>query len=87
MNETPSPTGAKRCLAWMKACEEMGWPKSAMPALVDIFWKYKDRDGNLKDERPAQETFVGCCDCPTPVTCHEKRQCDSGRASVNRGEG
>lgn len=35
-------------------------------------------------EQPTQETFVGCCDCPTPVTCHEKRQCDSGRTSVNR---
>lgn len=58
MNETPSNLGVKRCLAWIKACEEMGWPKSAIPKLVDIFWEFKDRDGNLKGEGPTQETVV-----------------------------
>jgi hypothetical protein len=62
-NETPSPLGAKRCLAWINACKEMGWPQSAIPKLVDLFWEFKDRDGNLKGEGPRMETRVECPAC------------------------
>jgi hypothetical protein len=34
----------------------MGWPKESIPRLVDIFWEFKDRDGNLKGESPSLET-------------------------------
>jgi hypothetical protein len=55
-NEAPSQLGVRRLLEWLRACESFGWPKSAIPELTDLFWKYKDRNGNLKGEGPTVET-------------------------------
>ena len=51
-NETPSPIGAKKCLWWLNMCKEIGWHPSHLPALADLFWKYRDRDGNLIETSP-----------------------------------
>ena len=44
----PTALGIRRWKAWMTACKEMGWPKSDMGALSDIFWRFKDHNGDLK---------------------------------------
>lgn len=54
-NEVPSNLGAKRCLQWLRDCEAIGWPKEAMPRLADIFWEFKDRDGNLIEPAKGKE--------------------------------
>jgi hypothetical protein len=62
-NEAPSQLGVRRLLEWLRACESFGWPKSAIPELTDLFWKYKDRNGNLKGEGPTVETSGDCISC------------------------
>jgi hypothetical protein len=53
MDEAPSQLGVRRFLAWMNACEAIGWSKADMPRLADLFWRFKDRDGNLRGEPSA----------------------------------
>ena len=57
MAETGKPTarGARRCAEWLRTCHDLGWKTSDMPALADLFWKYKDENGNLKPPVPPAE--------------------------------
>lgn len=52
---TPTNLGAKRCGAWLTACQDLGWPRSQMGMLCDLWWEYHDDNGALI-ESTARET-------------------------------
>lgn len=54
----PTTMGAKRCLEWINACKALGWPKSTIPRLVDLWWEYHDDNGRLIESTPAGEPEV-----------------------------
>lgn len=59
-NDSRRPTnrGARKCLEWIKACQDIGWPKSTIPSLVDIWWEYHDDDGNLIESSAQGKTVT-----------------------------
>jgi hypothetical protein len=42
---TPTARAASDCAKWLQACKDMGWPKTDMPALCDLWWRYHDNEG------------------------------------------
>jgi hypothetical protein len=40
----PSHLASKKFLAWMQFCKEIGWPKSDMNMLADLWWKHHDHE-------------------------------------------
>ena len=33
--------------AWLHYCLSIGWPRSSLKGLTDLWWKYHDEQGNL----------------------------------------
>lgn len=48
--EKQKPTlGALRgCAEWLKACLEMGWQRSDLDFLEELWWKHHDQVGKLR---------------------------------------
>ena len=42
-----SRTAIKACADWLVQCLEIGWPKSALDELEEIWWKFHDANGQL----------------------------------------
>lgn len=42
---------ALACEEWLAFCKSIGWPKSTMPQLCDLWWDYHDNEGTLRDVR------------------------------------
>jgi hypothetical protein len=39
-----SPRAARACAKWLSYCTEIGWSKSALPKLADLWWQYHDEE-------------------------------------------
>jgi hypothetical protein len=37
-----------QCAEWLRYCLEIGWPKSDLDALENLWWEYHDDFGRLK---------------------------------------
>ncbi len=46
-----SRTAIKACAEWLVKCLEIGWPKSALDELEEIWWKFHDANGQLRIEK------------------------------------
>jgi hypothetical protein len=42
-----------KCLRWIDSCRELGWAEDQLDDLEDLFWKYRDSDG---EKRPNDST-------------------------------
>jgi hypothetical protein len=40
-----------QCAGWLRYCLEIGWQKSDLDALENLWWEYHDERGNLKVKR------------------------------------
>lgn len=40
--------GVKKCAEWLAYCLSIGWNKSDLTGLENIWHKFKDENGNLK---------------------------------------
>lgn len=38
------------CMEWLHFCLQIGWPKSQLDALEELWWKYHDDHGRLIGE-------------------------------------
>lgn len=43
-----SQAGIQLCAQWIEWCKNNGWSAETLPALEELFWKYRDNDGKLK---------------------------------------
>ncbi len=43
----PSRAAAQACGHWLKTCLDLGWRKSDLDRLEELWWKYRDDHGNL----------------------------------------
>lgn len=39
--------GQQRTMEWIETCQRLGWPKSSIPQLVDLWHEYHDGNGDL----------------------------------------
>ncbi len=46
-----SRTAIKACAEWVVKCLEIGWAKSALDELEEIWWKFHDANGQLRIEK------------------------------------
>jgi hypothetical protein len=54
MDEHVTARGARLCHEWLKTCRDLGWSKKSMPFLCDLFWKYRDGNGDWRNEKKAE---------------------------------
>lgn len=40
--------GSKRCAEWLAYCLETGWKKEQLDELEKVYWKWRDKNGELK---------------------------------------
>ena len=40
--------GIKKCAIWLTYCLEVGWKKEHLDDLEKLYWRWKDKNGNLK---------------------------------------
>jgi hypothetical protein len=40
--------GVKKCAEWLAFCLSIGYKKEELDALENVFWMFRDRNGNLK---------------------------------------
>lgn len=43
----PTPRAIGLCAKWLQCCLRVGWPKSSLDDLEQLWWRYHDRYGNL----------------------------------------
>ncbi len=43
----PTMRGLRACAAWLAYCVRIGWPKSSLDRLEEIWWQHHDRNGRL----------------------------------------
>jgi hypothetical protein len=46
----------KQCAEWLSYCLKIGWPKSALDQLEDLWWQYHDDYGRLTSAKLKGET-------------------------------
>lgn len=46
--EKPTEKGIMKCAEWLVYCLGIGYTKGELDELEALFWKYKDKKGNLK---------------------------------------
>ena len=56
-NNTPTRKGIEKCAEWLSYCLKIGWEKDQLDALENIYWKFRDGNGELKPllEEESQE--------------------------------
>lgn len=37
----------RKCAEWLSYCLKIGWPRSSLDELQELWWKYHDNNGNL----------------------------------------
>ena len=55
MEKNPTPPNATRqaimkCAGFLDECLRIGWKKSSLDFLQNLWWKYHDHEGNLVSE-------------------------------------
>ncbi len=45
LERDPTPQARIACCRWLVTCEDIGWPKSSMKGLENLWWEYHDDDG------------------------------------------
>lgn len=53
----------QKCAKWLVACLRIGWRKTDLDLLEDLWWAHHDEKGNLKPPKP-----------PTPSPVVEDQQ-------------
>jgi hypothetical protein len=48
MTEHRTQKAWRLCAKWQAACLKLGWKKSDLDDLEEIFWRYRDNHGRLK---------------------------------------
>lgn len=38
-----------KCFQWLDYCLKIGWPKSSLERLQELWWEYHDDEGNIMD--------------------------------------
>lgn len=51
----PTQPALRACAEWLSICLKLGWPKSSLDMLQDLWWKYHDHTGQLT-KKPAELT-------------------------------
>ena len=41
---TISLRASRKCAEWLIGCRQIGWPRSMLDQLEDLWWKYHDRE-------------------------------------------
>ena len=47
MKRKPTNKALRECLEWLNYCVKIGWPKSSLDKLEEIWWKFHDDAGRL----------------------------------------
>jgi hypothetical protein len=45
-----TPLALRLCGQWLATCLELGWSQRELDDLERLWWKYRDRHGNLKSQ-------------------------------------
>lgn len=45
--EQPTTRARTACAEWLQCCLRIGWPKSLLDDLEQLWWQYHDKYGNL----------------------------------------
>lgn len=48
LREGVTKRGSKKCAEWLAYCLETGWKKDQLDELEKIYWKWRDKNGELK---------------------------------------
>ena len=48
LREGVTKRGSKKCAEWLAYCLETGWKKEQLDELEKIYWKWRDKNGELK---------------------------------------
>lgn len=78
----PTTRAAKHCMEWINTCKMLGWPKSTIPRLVDLWWEYHDDDGLLIEMTPAGKSAADDVDWSLP-----RCECSGGMCLLTPPEG
>ena len=46
-NEKPTQMALRECTYFLSACLKIGWSKSSLDMLEELWWKYHDHTGRL----------------------------------------
>jgi hypothetical protein len=59
--------------AWLHFCLSIGWPRSSLKGLTDLWWQYHDDEGNLTPANPQAELPKDSAGTPERLCPHGRR--------------